>query len=334
MKFLVAGYYGFGNLGDELILRCLTDQLNKRFPNSPVTVLSAHPSKTTKWHGLEAVNRWNPLAVIWRIFKADRFILGGGGLFQDTTSARSLIYYLSLLETALLCRTPVFIYAVGVESIRRNFLKHWLRRLLNDPLVTLTVRDRESKETLSSLGVRESRLRVTADPVFSLSLPPHPTDNNGKEANILIIPRFPCPPSGPDVFAHIMDHVKKAGSYRMDGMLFHPQKEKSQWGLFHAWDEMNWEEIFRKFTDANYVISARYHALVLAVLAGKPFLGVGDPHKAGRLCTQMGMPFLLWEAKGPAIDKAIGELFKRTTEPKIDATAWGDAAEQLAGFVS
>ena len=46
MRVLVAGYYGFDNLGDELILAALTERLKERYGNPHITVLSAAPAQS------------------------------------------------------------------------------------------------------------------------------------------------------------------------------------------------------------------------------------------------------------------------------------------------
>ena len=45
-RFLISGYYGFENLGDEAILSALTHQLRARRPDAVITALSASPERT------------------------------------------------------------------------------------------------------------------------------------------------------------------------------------------------------------------------------------------------------------------------------------------------
>src|SRR5438105_835314 len=121
MNILIAGYYGFGNVGDELILSSILMEIGKRYPSSRITVLSADPERTHRFHGVSSVRRWSPLAVVRAIWKADVLVVGGGGLLQDQTSSRSLAYYLGLVALARLLVCPVVFYALGVESVGWSF---------------------------------------------------------------------------------------------------------------------------------------------------------------------------------------------------------------------
>ena len=43
---MIAGYYGFGNAGDELVLASLIQQLRTHDPDVEITVLSQQPEQT------------------------------------------------------------------------------------------------------------------------------------------------------------------------------------------------------------------------------------------------------------------------------------------------
>ena len=112
MYILISGYYGFGNLGDELILKNIRNELERRFPGAGITVLSSCPADTRHCHGVNAISRWNPIRVSVAMWKSDLFILGGGGLIQDHTSSRSLLYYAGVLMLAWVFRVPSFLFSV------------------------------------------------------------------------------------------------------------------------------------------------------------------------------------------------------------------------------
>ncbi|MEA3507846.1 MAG: hypothetical protein U9R40_02870, partial [Synergistota bacterium] len=83
----LCGYYGFGNLGDELLAEALVGLLvSSGLKRERITVLSADPEATASKLDVEASNRWKPLHV-WRTLRRSRsLLLGGGGLLQDSTS--------------------------------------------------------------------------------------------------------------------------------------------------------------------------------------------------------------------------------------------------------
>ena len=100
MKFLIAGYFGCGNLGDDAILESLVTGIKDNFPDSKLSVLSGNPSETKKCYKIDSYPRNKFRIVRQQIKKCDVFVLGGGGILQDITSSKSLYYYLSLIRTA------------------------------------------------------------------------------------------------------------------------------------------------------------------------------------------------------------------------------------------
>src|SRR5690606_24232485 len=99
-KVFLYGYYGFGNLGDELLCAYYTQIFRQYFPGFELVVLTGnkHQSAQDGEAPYTVANRWN----LWRLGRmmapGDLLVGGGGSIFQDVTSKRSLLYYLSLLR--------------------------------------------------------------------------------------------------------------------------------------------------------------------------------------------------------------------------------------------
>ena len=60
--------------------------------------LSADPDDTRRRHGLDSVHRMRLKDVRLAIADSDLFLSGGGSLLQDTTSLRSVLYYLWIVR--------------------------------------------------------------------------------------------------------------------------------------------------------------------------------------------------------------------------------------------
>ncbi len=109
---LLAGYYGFGNLGDELLVDACVKLLEKNgIPRERIAVLSADPDGTKKTLGTASYDRWKLNEIRSAMKDSNTMLLGGGGLFQDQTSLRSCFYYWSLVQIARIC--SVKSWAVG-----------------------------------------------------------------------------------------------------------------------------------------------------------------------------------------------------------------------------
>ena len=53
---LIAGYYGYGNTGDEAILATMIFDLQITFPKVDICVISENPEETIKIHKVEAIS--------------------------------------------------------------------------------------------------------------------------------------------------------------------------------------------------------------------------------------------------------------------------------------
>ncbi|MGM9536884.1 MAG: polysaccharide pyruvyl transferase CsaB [Candidatus Onthomonas sp.] len=169
-RILISGYYGFDNLGDELLLTALLRELRQTAPESRIAVLSACPNATERRHSVEAVSRDRPGAVLRALSRCDLLISGGGSLLQDGTSSRSLWYYLGLLALAQGMGKRTMIYSQGAGPLLRPWNRALTRRVLSKA-TAITLRDQASRETLEGLGLKRPML-VTADPVLSLPIWP------------------------------------------------------------------------------------------------------------------------------------------------------------------
>lgn len=152
-------------MGDEAILSAMVTSLRSDIPNIDITVASFRPAETEKKYGVKAIPR-SIRSIGHALKNADLLVSGGGGLLQDVTSIRSLIYYCLLLIIARIKRVPVMIYAQGIGPLKHKISKI-LVKLAVSGCDTITVRDAESKAVLQGIGVRRD-IMVTADPALLL----------------------------------------------------------------------------------------------------------------------------------------------------------------------
>lgn len=167
-KVVISGYYGFHNSGDEAILYAMLMALGEAVPGLEVTVFSKDPAYTAREFNVCSISRDNPLLVFNTIKQSDLLISGGGGLLQDITGPKSIIYYLGVVAMARLLGKPVFFYAQGIGPINTALGKA-LTGLIANHVNAITVRDPDSRDELKALGVTRPELTVTADPVLGLA---------------------------------------------------------------------------------------------------------------------------------------------------------------------
>jgi len=174
-RVLIAGYYGFGNAGDEAILAGLLADLRALRPDLDFVVASGDPAGTAKDHGVRAVHRDDLPAVAAAVRESGLVLLGGGGLFEDywdvplenvfTPRSGGLPFYAGFALLARLLETPAMVYAVGAGPLRTEEGRR-LTRTVFELADGATVRDAESLALLAGLGV--PAVEVAADPAFGL----------------------------------------------------------------------------------------------------------------------------------------------------------------------
>ena len=106
--YLLCGYYGENNLGDDALLTVLL----KEIPQPCRLLVTAHDAHAVAELApdAEVVNRRSLRSVLRSIGRVDAVVFGGGSLLKDSTSLRSLIYYLVIIAIARLQGCPVLLW--------------------------------------------------------------------------------------------------------------------------------------------------------------------------------------------------------------------------------
>jgi polysaccharide pyruvyl transferase CsaB len=168
-RVVISGYYGFSNLGDEAVLASIIGGLKQESQDLvDITVLSACPERTEKTYAVKAVPRTSLAKVVKILTNCNLLISGGGSLIQDITSFRSLVYYLSIIYLAKAMGCKVMILGQGIGPLKRSVSKYLATVCLNRTDL-ITVRDNESLQLLSKLGVCKPPIHLTADPTLLLT---------------------------------------------------------------------------------------------------------------------------------------------------------------------
>jgi polysaccharide pyruvyl transferase CsaB len=177
-RIVLAGYYGFGNAGDDAILEAILAELGRSHPEVAVTVVTypeGDVGAIRRRVGCEAIDGRSVGAVKEAIASADLLVIGGGGLIQDylpgkpadrfTARASNLSFWTTVGLTAVALDIPITTWAVGVGPLTTAAGRQEAG-LLFGMMETVSVRDDLSKTLVEDLG--GPRVVVHADPVFAL----------------------------------------------------------------------------------------------------------------------------------------------------------------------
>ena len=289
MKVLISGYYGFYNIGDEAILKSIIEALRNEDPNIDIVVLSNDVEYTKNTYKVNAINRWKLNEIYKELLKCDGLISGGGSLFQDVTSSRSILYYTGIIWLAKLAKKPIFIYAQGVGPIEKKSNRKIVGKFFNK-VDYITLRDKESKVLLNSIGVRKD-IEIVPDPVmgfnienYEFKLPEYYTNddyitvsirdwkkNNSEFQKNIALTCDKIIESGINVVFIPMhgEHDEKI-SIEVANMMKYNAKVLSK--------NLTMEEKMMYIKESKLMIGMRLHALIFAATVGTPMIGISyDP---------------------------------------------------------
>lgn len=167
-EVLICGAYGKGNSGDEAILRAIITSMRTIDPLIPLTVMTRKPEETRLLYGVRAIYTFDVPHFLRAAGHTKLFINGGGSLIQDSTSSRSLYYYLFTIWAARLRGARVLMYGCGIGHVEKPFNRRVARWILNQPGHVITLRDAVSRRELLDMGITRPDVRDSADPALSL----------------------------------------------------------------------------------------------------------------------------------------------------------------------
>lgn len=162
-KAIILGWYGFGNLGDELLLDATLNYFSKHFDyfyyHSPVDLNKKNAAS------FYLGRKRDILAFFFLTLQIDILILGGGSYLRDLGSKKNLIIKLLLLSCAVILRKKIVFFGSGLGPFsynRSNLFLKWL--LLN--VTYASFRDNRSAELYRH--ITHQNALVVPDPVLLL----------------------------------------------------------------------------------------------------------------------------------------------------------------------
>lgn len=310
VQIAVSGYYGCGNAGDEAVLAGIAGAFRRRAGDRvALTVLSQNPEETTRLHGLHAVQRMHLPTVRRTLQQCDLLLSGGGSLLQDTTSLRSLLYYLFIAQMALQQGVPVMFYAQGIGPLHRKISRLLVSRIANRT-ACITVRDEASARLLKEIGVKRPPIEVTADPAFALNpASPEIVDACYAEVNlpvgtptvgVALRPWGEASSAPLDVYARLLTELQKQTGMRvvllpmqLPGDAAFSEKVAQQTGdptafpiLRHSGSP---ETLLGVVARMQAVVAMRLHTLIFAARAAVPPFALAYDPKVTHLMNGLGL---------------------------------------------
>jgi len=334
---LISGYYGFNNTGDEAMIETMSSMLAKR--DCALIVLSSNPDKTKELYNVQAYNRYKLSEVIKAIRQADIVVSGGGTLFQDITSKKSIWYYLGIVKLAQLFRKKVCVAYQGIGPIDTKLYRKMTKRTLNKKSVKMVgMRDNQAIEYAKNLRIKENKIFFSSDMIFMMQPPAKERcekilrDNvhNLQEGQKLIgfSIREWKDKDRTDALAEVADRLVEKYNARIVFFPFHkPKDAEISKIIMHKMKREDMtvilpnrylpSEVLGTMGMMDVNIGVRLHSLVFSAIMNVPTIGISyDPKIDGFLDMLNLTPVCTYETI--LVDKIVDEVGKMLELDKVD----------------
>jgi polysaccharide pyruvyl transferase CsaB len=275
MRVLLVGYYGAGNLGDELSLRAAR------------ALLADHGIPDASIRSLDLARPWR---LGLDLLSSDAIIFGGGSLLQNITSQRSLAFYCGLALIARALRKRVLWICQGIGPLRGAWAR-WLARMTLSRADFVSFRElgSEARADLASLG------RESADLVWLIS----EAELSSTRRNLLLVSlRTGLSEEALEAVQQFLGEQRGQGwqiatvaLQASDAQVLRRVCPEVYPVSLHSHED--WLESGRDmFERAGLCLGMRLHSLVLAIGCGVPCTGISYDPKVRTLCQEAGLPYV------------------------------------------
>ncbi|MDW5299288.1 MAG: polysaccharide pyruvyl transferase CsaB [Sedimentibacter sp.] len=295
-KVLLAGYYGFGNLGDEAILEMALEQILEITERNNITILSGNKEATRKKYNIDTIDRYNVFSIIKKLKSSDVLVFGGGSLLQDVTSKRSIYYYLFLIRLAKFMNNKIVMLSQGIGPIINEKSKSAVSSTLR-MVNYITVRDKHSKEFLESLGVDKKKIFLSTDPVINLRTGKIIKKQQNCTKKVCFSLRNWKNANVSEKISQVADKLIKNGIechfipfyYNEDLELINEVEKNIGTKAVYYKERLSTREAFDIIINMDVMVGVRLHSLIFAAAANVPFVAVSYDHKVDHFVNSVSM---------------------------------------------
>ncbi len=340
-RLLLSGYYGYGNAGDEAVLAGLVTGFRFLSAELELTALSGTPAETRRTHGISAVDRYRPAALLPAIARCDLFLSGGGSLLQDVTSAHGIFYYLGVVRLAQMLGKKTMFIAQGIGPLKRERSRKLVAAAANR-LDAVTVRDPDSAQLLREIGVSRPSIEVTADPALLLSLSPIPSSGGaGRGFGVALRPWHGQEQLGTQAAAVCFLTLAGQTPYLLP---MQPGSDTAvaeqfagEWARLHQAPASvpisslpnGLDALLSIIAECDMMVGMRLHALILAAAAGVPSVALAYDPKVAAFMQASGQGDAVYDLTAPNTDALSALIGRVWSERDARASALGAALPGL-----
>ena len=323
-RVLLWGWYGFENIGDDLLLKTALEHLHGEI-TVPMKSMYTLP-------GVKQVPR-SYKKLLFGAFHQDAVVIGPGGLFPFDQKSKVLLYYMATGLWRLMRRRVAF-FGIGISEKMSRFSAFLWRRMARRADLFLP----RSEKVLERLGLTETnKIHAMADCVFASDTiqGTAPIDSNIVAVSVANF-RSGDQSAVQDAVTKWVDVVKMllAKGYRVDLIAFSKGSDDEMVDAIAASPQLvgmgkirpiHYSDITNVVIDNwsqyKFAICMRFHSLVLSVLNGVPALPIAYGHKTFALAKKCGLAdyTLVWntyqsEYFGQCLDISSNQICEKADQ--------------------
>ncbi len=313
------GAYGGMNIGDEAILVALVSLLRRRDLDPRSLIVQSEPDEEANRAytrlGLQPISFRHPLRLLGALRRSD-LVCGGGQLMDDRGGLGFPVGFTAVLVLVnrVLGGRPI-IFGIGAEPVQRRASK-WLVKTMYSRAHMAMVRDSPSEQALTGAGYPAEKTAVGGD--LALTLVDIERGNSSTEAQrLLLIPNRDSQRVGnlAATFDAITATAQQAG-WHVTVMAHDRRSDYDAGELARMAEVLGTDDIeyvvpasleagLAHYRNADVVVSARMHPLLLSILHGVTPVAIPVVDKVRTLVTDLSIPSLQPDAGASDIAAAL-----------------------------
>lgn len=345
-RFVLLGYIGEGNFGDELIFSLIARHVRATYPEGYVSLIGHNPSDSLQRHGVNSVDVTDRRAIDLMLNGAAALMFMAGVLFDiyfPTTAGRTdfmlepeweIPGQVACVQLAWMHGVPTVYLGIGAGPLSNPDAQAYLR-LAAKLDATFCPRDPETHDLLAQAGVPESQLVDTADIAFTLAeqadcrIAGAPSESERTpsartDAVVVTLRDFATVDDAfPERVAQALDAIVKEFDVTVEFLDLAPEDadmharviESMEHGdhAVHAHAELDLDLAVERLASAKAALAMRLHGSIVSNAFGIPSVGFDYNEKVGshyRLCGQESL-LLGLDASAERIESALRDCLVR-----------------------
>lgn len=354
MNVIIRGWYGRGNLGDELMLLLLTNSIRSKFPSCKISVFTATPKKTASIYNVDTPKALQTgkkpslrllASRIKAVVSADQFIIGGGNILTGEHGWLFLIEYCILaLSAKFMGNAPPIMIGVGAAKLDTWYIRTLIKILVSS-CSSIWVRDEESFVLITKITNNSKKIKLGSDLVYMIdSLYPPKSKQYSTDSRYIGVSLIPF---YKHIHYNLTEHTKfvKLWANLLDQLIaqhgviicFMPMQRPIYEGDKHddigvnneirsKMKHINKTEIIdTEYTVDTYInklvmmncnIGMRLHFCELSYIYNTPTLSIAYSPKVSSLCTKMNLDNNCYSFDELGARELINRLFSHLDKSK------------------